>query len=176
MFAAILSIPPLLAKVTRGNDLGSSLGIFRKHLAATVNNYIATILGMLPSTIVPLEVIAERGATQAAPFALAFLVAGFLNIIPSTASQVLFAEASRRGVTMGGQLRKAIRAICVLLLPVLIIIVLGAPLIMRVFGASYGSEGTSSLRILSLTALVTSGNFLVDSMLIAQTEVPPIYS
>jgi len=39
---------------------------------------------------------------------------------------------------------------------------------MRVFGASYGSEGTSSLRILSLTALVTSGNYLVDSMLIAR--------
>ena len=148
--------------------MGGSLGIFRKHLTATVNNYIATILGILPSTIVTLEVIAELGAAQAAPFALAFLVAGFLNIIPSTASQVLFAEVSRPGVTMVGQLRKAIRAICVLLLPVLIIIVAGAPFIMRVFGASYAAEGTSSLRILSLTALVTSGNYLVDSMLIAR--------
>lgn len=167
-FAVMLSVPPLMAKMSWGSGLGGSFSIFHKHLATTANNYVATILGMLPTTVVPLEVIAERGPAQAAPFALAFLVAGFLNIIPSTASQVLFAEASRRGATMGQQLQKAIRAICVLLLPVLIIIVAGAPLIMRIFGASYSAQGTSSLRILSLTVLVTSGNYLVDSMLIAR--------
>jgi O-antigen/teichoic acid export membrane protein len=165
--STLLSVPPLMAKVSRGRGLRSAFSTFRKNTAA-VNNYIATILGILPAAIVPLEVIAERGAAQAAPFALAFLMAGFLVIIPSTASRVLFAESSRRGVAMGGQLRKAIRVICVLLLPALIITVAGAPFIMGIFGASYSVAGTSSLRILSLTALPMSGNYLVDSMLIAR--------
>lgn len=168
MLSTVLSVPPLGVKAPRGNGLGGSFGIFREYLAATVNNYIATIFGILPSTVVPLVVIAERGVAQAAPFALAFLVAGFLNTIPATTSQVLFAEASRRGVAMGGELRKAIHAIYALLIPVLIITVAAAPFIMHVFGASYAAEGTSSLRILSLTVLVTSGNYLVDSMLIAR--------
>ena len=115
-----------------------------------------------------LEVLAESGASQAAAFSIASLVAGFLNVIPATASQVLFAEASRTGITMGGQLRKAIRAIYGLLIPALLVMVVAAPLIMRIFGATYAAQGTNCLRILALSALLTGGTYLVDSMLIAR--------
>ena len=56
------------------------------------------------------------GAAETGRFAVAFLIAGFLNVIPSTIAQVLFAEASRQGVTLRGQLRKAIRGVYGLLL------------------------------------------------------------
>jgi O-antigen/teichoic acid export membrane protein len=168
ILSTVLTIPPLVAKVRSGGHLRAAFTLFRKYLAGTIHNYIATILGVLPSTVVMLEVLAESGASQAAAFSVASLVAGFLNVIPATASQVLFAEASRSGITMGGQLRKAIRAIYGLLIPALLVTVVAAPLIMRIFGASYAAQGTSCLRILALSALLTGGTYLVDSMLIAR--------
>jgi O-antigen/teichoic acid export membrane protein len=168
ILATILTVPPLLAKLGDGARLGDAFALFREYMAGSVRNYIATVLGMLPSTVVVLEVLARLGAARTAPFATASLVAGFLAVIPSTASQVLFAEASRKGATMGGQLRKAIRAIYALLLPGIGVFVAAAPLIMRVFGASYAAQGSNCLRILALSSLFTGGTYLVDSMLIAR--------
>ena len=163
-----LSVPPFVTKTPAGNEIAKAADTLRRYLATSVNSYIATIFGVLPSTVVPLIIIAKLGTTKAAPFALALLVSGFLNIIPSTAAQVLFAEASRRDVSLSEQLRKAIKAIAAILLPMLSLIVLAAPLIMGLFGASYSAEGTSALRVLSLATLVTAGNYLVDSILIAR--------
>lgn len=162
-----LSVPPLVAKTPKGYGVTEAVVTLRKYLSTTVSNYIATVFGILPGTAVPLIVIGELGAARTAPFSLALLVSGFLNIIPSTAAQVLFAEASRRDVALSVQVRKAIKAIYSILIPLLALVVLAAPLIMRLFGASYAAQGASALRILSLSALVTAGNYLVDSILIA---------
>jgi O-antigen/teichoic acid export membrane protein len=168
ILATVLSVPPLLVKIRGGTHLGAAFDVFRGYLAGTVRNYIATVLGVLPSTVVVLEVLAVLGAARTAPFAIASLVSGFLDVIPSTTSQVLFAEASRKGVALGGQLRKAIRAIYALMLPALLVIVLGAPLIMRVFGAAYATQASTCLRVLACASLFTGGTYLVDSMLIAR--------
>jgi O-antigen/teichoic acid export membrane protein len=168
ILATLLTVPPLLVKLSGGIRLGDAFTLFREYLAGSIRNYIATILGMLPSTVVVLEVLARLGASRTAAFATASLVAGFLAVIPATTSQVLFAEASRKGVTMGGQLRKALRAIYGLLVPGILLIVVAAPLIMRIFGASYATQGSNCLRILALSSLFTGGTYLVDSMLIAR--------
>lgn len=168
VLSSLLSVPPLLAKLPARHGQESALGILRKYLASTTGNYFATILGILPSTVVPLEVLTVRGAAQTASFAAAFLIAGFLNFIPSTTSQVLFAEASRKGSTMGRQLKKAVRAIYALLLPGIAVLAAGAPLIMRAFGPGYAAQGTNCLRLLALAALFTGGTYLVDAMLIAR--------
>jgi O-antigen/teichoic acid export membrane protein len=168
LLATLLTVPPLAVKVRGSIRLGDAFALFREFLTGSIRNYIATVLGMLPSTVVVLEVLARLGAARTAPFTAASLVAGFLAVIPSTTSQVLFAEASRKGVTMGGQLRKALRAIYGLLLPGILVMVAGAPLIMRVFGATYAAQASNCLRILALSSLFTGGTYLVDSMLIAR--------
>ena len=100
----------------------------------TSGNYLATVMGIVPTSIVPVEVLVIRGAAETARFAVAFLIAGFLNFIPATIAQVLFAEASRPGVTLGGQLRKAVRGVYGLVLPAVVIVVAAAPLLLRLFG------------------------------------------
>jgi O-antigen/teichoic acid export membrane protein len=165
--STVLSLPPFVARTPKGKGITEATGTIRSYLATSASTYIATIFGVLPSTAVPLIVIARLGTTKTAPFALALLVSGFLNIIPSTVAQVLFAEASRRDVSLSEQLRKAIKAIYIILLPALLLIELAAPLIMHLFGASYAAQGANALRILSLATLVTAGNYLVDSILIA---------
>lgn len=155
-------------RIEGGRIRRESFRVVQRHLSATASNYLATVMGILPSTAVPLEVLAIRGPAQTARFTIAFMLAGFLNFIPSTTAQVLFAEVSREGMPLGGQLRKALRGIYGLLLPASLLLMAAAPLILRAFGGAYAAAGTGSLRILALSALLTAGNYLVDAMLIAR--------
>ena len=161
-----------LSRRVEGKPAGSgSLRILRRYLSITSANYIASILGDLPVSVVPIEVLVIRGAAEAGRFAVAFLIAGFLSVIPSTVAQVLFAETSRRGITLGVQLRKAIRGIYGLLLPILLIVVLVAPLLLRIFGEAYAAAATGCLRVLALSTLLMGGTYLVDSLLIARDRI-----
>jgi O-antigen/teichoic acid export membrane protein len=169
-----LVLSTLISGTALGSQLeGGSAGFqsfrtLRNHLSFTSRTYIATIMGILPLTVVPLEVLVVRGAAETARFAVAFLIAGFLNLIPSTVAQVLFAETSRKGVPLGKQLRKAIRGVYGLLIPALLITLAGAPLLLRLFGSEYSIAATSCLRVLALSTLFTGGTYLVDSLLIAR--------
>jgi O-antigen/teichoic acid export membrane protein len=140
----------------------------RSCLSFTSSTYLATIMGVLPLTVVPIEVLVVRSAAETGQFAVAFLIAGFLNLIPSTVSQVLFAETSRKGVPLGRQLRKALRGVYALLLPAQVVTILGAPLLLHIFGTAYATAATGCLRVLALSTLLTGGTYLVDSMLIAR--------
>lgn len=158
-----------LGRQLRGKRIGpKSFLMLRTYLSFTSGNYLATIMGILPLSIVPIEVLVVRGAAETARFAAAFLIVGFLNLIPATVAQVLFAEASRRGVALGRQLRKALRGVYGLLLPALAITVAAAPLLLRLFGAAYATAATGCLRVLALSTLLTGGTYLVDSLLIAR--------
>lgn len=139
-----------------------------RYLSITSGNYAATVIGILPLTCVPIEVFAVRGAAETARFSIAFLIAGFLNFIPSTMGQVLFAELARGGVPLGKQLRKARYAVYGLLLPSIAVLLVAAPFILRLFGESYATDATGCLRMLALSALPAGGTYLVDSILIAR--------
>jgi O-antigen/teichoic acid export membrane protein len=148
-----------------------SIRTLRRYLSLTSGNYIASVMGILPLSVVPIEVLVVRGAAETGRFAVAFLIAGFLYIIPSTVAKVLFAEASREGVSLRRQLRKAICGIYGLLLPGLVIVVAAAPLLLRIFGTAYAAAATGCLRVLALSALPMGGTYLVDSLLIARDRV-----
>jgi O-antigen/teichoic acid export membrane protein len=161
----------LLQKARRMRKKRSGLRQLKQYLSLASGNYLATIFGILPQSLVPIEVILVRGTADTARFSVAFLVAGFLNFIPSTVAQVLFAEASRRGEPLGSQLRKAIRGVYALLLPSAAIVVAAAPFALRLFGSSYALAATDCLRVLALSTLLTGGTYLVDALLIARDRV-----
>jgi O-antigen/teichoic acid export membrane protein len=162
----------LLDRQIRGKRVRfGSFRVLRSHLSITSGNYLATIMGILPVSIVPLEVLVVLGAAETGRFAVAFLIGGFLNVIPSTVAQVLFAEASREGAPLRGQVRKAIRGVYGLLLPAIVIVIVAAPFMLRLFGAAYATAATGCLRVLALSALFTGGTYLVDSLLIARDRI-----
>lgn len=162
----------LLHRQIRGKRVRfGAFRVLRSHLSITSGNYVATIMGILPASIVPLEVLVVLGAAETGRFAIAFLICGFLNVIPSTVAQVLFAEASRGGASLWEQLRKAIRGVYGLLLPAIVIVIVAAPFILRLFGEAYAKAATGCLRVLALSALFTGGTYLVDSLLIARDRM-----
>lgn len=168
MLASALGAVALLRRLphARGRQQQHPVRLLRGYLTFSSGNYLGTVLGILPSTVVPLEVLMISGSRQTAWFAVAFQLAGFLNFIPSTAAQVVFAEAQRGALRT--QLTKAIKAIYAMLLPAVILMLIAAPYLLRLFGTAYADSAAGCLRLLAVGATVTGGTYLVDSALIAR--------
>jgi len=164
--SSALGAVALLRRLPRDRAKLGAIPTLRRHLSFSSGNYLGTVFGILPSTVVPLEVLSISGSRQTAWFAVAFQLAGFINFIPSTAAQVTFAEAQRGALRK--QLAKAIKAVYLLLLPAVAVALIAAPYLLHVFGSSYSDSATGCLRMLALSALVTGGNYLVDAALIAR--------
>ena len=148
------------------------LAAIRPHLSFSAGNYLGVVLGILPLTVVPLIVLAELGPTIAASFAVAYLLVGFVNFIPSAAAQVLFAELSRGGESRTAQIRTALKAVYALLLPASAVLVAAAPLLLEIFGPDY-ADAADALRVLALGTLFTGGTYLVDVVLTGTDRVGP---
>jgi O-antigen/teichoic acid export membrane protein len=145
--------------------------ILRRYLSVASGNYLATILGILPSSIMPLEALLILGPAGAARFVIAGKVSGFLAVIPSTVAGVYFAEASRRGASRRQLLRQSLRGVYLLLVPAVAVVVVCAPWLLDLFGASYSAAATGCLRVLALGTLLSGGAYLVDSVLIAGDRI-----
>jgi O-antigen/teichoic acid export membrane protein len=128
------------------------------------------LVGILPTTFVPLLILGARGPSEAAWYGTTALIAGVLNFLPSSMAQVLFAEVSR-GAGIATHLAKAIRGVYALLLPAVVLVVALAPLILGVFGGEYARHASTCLRGLALAALCTGVNYLVDAVIIAAGRV-----
>lgn len=168
VLATVLSGAALTWQVRGQGSDTQPFRMTRRYLSVITRNYAATVIGILPLTMVPIEVLAVRGAAETARFSVAFLIAGLLNYIPATMGQVLFAEISRGETMLGKQLRKARRAVYGLLLPSMVLVLVAAPFILRLFGKTYAADATGCLRVLALSALPAGGTYLVDSILIAR--------
>jgi len=142
-----------------------------RHLTFSVGNYLATVIGILPATIVPIMVLAIQGPTEAAYFAVASTVPAFLLVIPATTSQVLMAEASRGDETLRAVTRKALRHVYVLLTPAIALGVLVGPQLLRVFGQNYADAGAACLQLLCLSAFASGCTYLIDAILLARDRM-----
>jgi O-antigen/teichoic acid export membrane protein len=142
----------------------------RKWFAA--GNHLATLVAIIPSSTLTVVVVDRLGATKAAYFAIPLLIVGFLNVIPSVTAQSLFAEvAADNDGSLIGHLRKALIAIYGLAVPVIAVLVVGAPLILSLFGAAYSRQGAGCLRYLALAGLFASFNYVADVVLVARSKV-----
>lgn len=166
VLATTLGATVLLHRLPRGRRRRNPFRILRRHLSFSGGSYLGTAFGILPSTVVPLLVLALAGSRQTAWFSVAFQLAAFLNFIPSTAAQVTFAEAQRAALRT--QLRKAVKAIYTLLLPATLLMVLAAPFLLGIFGPEYAESATACLRLLATATVFSAGVYLVDAALIAR--------
>ncbi|GAA0964285.1 glycosyltransferase [Actinocorallia libanotica] len=160
--ACLLGGLALLPRLTRGSGPAG----LRDRLGFSLRSHLGTVLGILPSTVVPLQILAVLGAEPAAWSAVAFQIAAFLTFIPAAAGQVLFAESRR--ASRRRNLTLALLWTYGLLLPAVALTLLAAPVLLGVFGPSYAAEAAGALRLLALSALVGAGNYLVDALLIAE--------
>jgi O-antigen/teichoic acid export membrane protein len=143
----------------------------RRYLSFSGSSYMGTVVGILPATVVPLMVLATRGPEETAYFTVAFMLASFLNFVPSTTAQVLMAEASRGDRPLRDVTMKSLRHVYSLLLPAVLVLVLAGPQVLRLFGEDYAAGAGACLQLLSLGALATGCTYLIDAILAARDRM-----
>jgi O-antigen/teichoic acid export membrane protein len=116
-------------------------------------NYIGYLFFLAYTRLLPLIVIQMLGSNASAYFFLPWIILTSLQLVTINMSQSLIVEASLDQTKLGIYARHALAHMARLLVPVVVVLVLGAPLILRVFGKSYAADGTAVLRLFALAVL-----------------------
>jgi O-antigen/teichoic acid export membrane protein len=119
-------------------------------------NYAGFLCNLAYRTLPPLLVIHELGAKSNAYFYVPWLIATSLLLLTNNLSTSLVVEGSLDPQQLRLQTRRALLQFIRLLFPISAVILIAAPLILRIFGKGYASHGSSLLRLLAL-ALIPAG-------------------
>lgn len=138
-----------LGRDTRPTGSAPAVGLAR----FAAGEHVGLLLNMGLIGILPVLVLAQRGEESAAFYSVAWTIAYNLMLVSSSVSAALLAEASRTPAKLHGQAAKAMRQMAVFVVPGALVMALGAPLVLRIFGASYAAEASTLLRLLALTAI-----------------------
>lgn len=121
-------------------------------------NYISSVLGLLPSLLLPLIIANRIGASETAYFYVAWMIAGLLFFIPSAVSSSLLLEGSYSNHDLHEKTKKAYRFSYLLLIPGIILILLLGKWLLLLFGKQYSTEGLVMLQILALSSIFVAWN------------------
>lgn len=134
-------------------------------------NHVAALASMLPGTVVRIAVLSRFGAREAAYLAMPLMLIALLKVIPSTASQSLFAEAAADEASLGRQARRTLGGIYAVLIPAVVAMIVLARPVLSIFGADYADAGTRCLQLLALSGVFAGFNYVADTILNAQRRI-----
>lgn len=115
-------------------------------------NYIASLLSIAPTLILPVIIIDHLGAIPAANFYLAFMIINLLYTVASSVSSSLFAEGSRDEQSLKKLISQSTVILAGIMIPTALLIVFFGPFILGSFGKSYGQGGSAVITMLALAS------------------------
>jgi O-antigen/teichoic acid export membrane protein len=122
----------------------------------TLGNYVGFLCTLAYRTIPPLLVIHEAGPAASAYFYPPWLIASSLNLMTTNMSISLVVEGSLDRERLALQTRQALRQTARLILPIAVILFVGAPYVLRIFGPAYANAGAGLLRLLAISLIPSS--------------------
>ena len=138
--------------------------VVRQMTKFSLGNYMGVFIGGLPAMVLPIMILNNLGAKFSAYFYMDLMIANLLYIIPLAVSQSLFAEGSYGEIGLKTNLKKAVKIISLILVPAIILIFIFGEYILLAFGKEYSREGFIFLRILSISAIFLSINYIGNSI------------
>jgi O-antigen/teichoic acid export membrane protein len=115
--------------------------------------YIGYLFSMASLQLLPLVVLWMEGSSASAYFTLPWTIMASMQVVIPSLMGSMIVEASRDQGQLVKYSRQAFLQIARILVPVIIILFVGAPYLLGLFGESYASESTTLLRLLSLAAV-----------------------
>ncbi len=138
-------------------------------------DYLGSLAWIGATTLLPLIVLNFSDPSHAAAFTLAWTIGSALYEIPAAFGQSLVVQ----GVADPSRLAKyhdALRRRALLIVGALATgLVLGAPWVMQCFGSYYRAHGTTTLRLIALSALPDVVVALAISRFRAQSRTQPVF-
>ncbi len=157
----------IIGRLLASESLRPTLGEVTKHKVYAASNYLGGMFGVLPVTVVPIIVLSVLGPAPAAYFFMPIMIAALLSLICNSISQALISECSQTDdrAEYRRLFGKALRHQYQLLLPLVLILLLLAWPILRIYGPAYAREGFVPLLILIISGLFVGLNWLGDTWL-----------
>lgn len=145
--------------------------ILKRMTKFSLGNYIAGFITGLPAMVLPVIIINSIGAKFSAYFYMDMMIINLLYIIPSAASQSLFAEGSHNEAELKKHAIKAGKVIAVIMIPAIIATVVFGKYILLAFGKSYSDGGFIFLQLLALSVVFNSISTVFGSILRVKNKV-----
>jgi O-antigen/teichoic acid export membrane protein len=144
LFGRLLERPTGAAAEARALPLADR-GRIARYLGG---DYAATLLTQGCTSLLPVLVLATLGNAASAYFYVAFTIAGTLNAVALALGVSLVAEAAHDEAALAGLARRALAWWAALLVPAILVLIAGVPLLLRPFGAAYVEHATPVLQLL----------------------------
>lgn len=116
-------------------------------------DYVSSLVWLATVNLMPLVVVEQIGATANAYFYLSWTMAYVLYLISRNMGMSLIAEAALEPARLYAYSYRVLIQTARLLVPIVAALIIGAPLILQLFGSNYAADSTTLLRLLSLSAL-----------------------
>jgi len=119
-------------------------------------NYLASVLNLLPVTLLPIIIVNQLGAHEAAYYYIVMMIGNLLYTIPWATARSLFAEGSNDESLLTANFKKAIASIAFLLTPSILFLLIAGNYILHIFGSDFATEGVTLLRLIAISGVVVS--------------------
>lgn len=140
----------------------------------SMGNYVAHLLYLAPTLILPLMVVNLLGGQMNAYFYVTFMIAEILFVIPMAVSQSLFAEGSTKKERVGEYICSSLKMVYLLMIPAIVIVFLLAGKLLLLFGSEYSSHGSGLLRVFALSGVFLGVNMIYITLLRLEKKVREI--
>jgi O-antigen/teichoic acid export membrane protein len=127
--------------------------VLRPVLRFTGVNYVAGVLSLLPTLIVPLIVLNRLGATNEAYYYVSYQLANLIYTAAFSVEQAFLVEGASAGVITRAVLMRSLRVLLGLCIPAFIVVLLFGHEMLMAFGAAYGEHATAVLIPLTTAVL-----------------------
>jgi O-antigen/teichoic acid export membrane protein/aminoglycoside phosphotransferase (APT) family kinase protein len=125
-----------------------------RHITRFVaGNHASSLVWFATVNIMPLMILQLAGPTANAHFYLPWEIAYTLYLIAKNMGMSLTAEAANDRSRLGQFSYQTLIHTSMFLIPLIFAVVIGAPLILLIFGKSYAAEGVTLLRLMALSAI-----------------------
>ncbi|NLX09184.1 MAG: phosphotransferase [Chloroflexi bacterium] len=154
---------------------GRSLQIGRKELAKYVSgDYLGSILWITTVDLLPLIVVERVSTTANAYFYLSWTISYSLYLVSRNMGMSLTTEAALDEKKLNLYSYQTLVQTFRLLIPLVLVMIVGTPYLLRLLGKDYAAEATLLLRLLSLAALPSVITALYISIARVQRRALPI--
>ena len=163
--AALASLILMATAVHWRPSLKSPVQILKPLIKFSFANYAGNAMGMLPTLVVPLIILDRLGPSSAAYYFVAFQLANLLYAAGGAIEQTFLAEGSQADADWRNMLRRSLRLLVALFIPMCLVVVVGAHWALLAFGVKYSQFGTPSLMLLAAAAVPIGANDWLQTVL-----------
>jgi len=134
-------------------------------------DYFSTLVWTATTDLMPLLVVEKAGLDANAYFYLAWTITSSLYLVGHNFGMSLTVEAAKDPSRLAEYGRDSLVHTATLLIPIVLVIIIGAGWFLQIFGKNYAEHGAGLMRLLALSALPNAIISLYTSIARAQRKV-----